>query len=89
MILTAYYGVAWVIRGYLMFRSGYLPKFLGVLMGIGGAGFITRNFLLIFAPAYASPLLLALMFPGGLLLMVWLLVKGIDMMQWNARVSNA
>jgi hypothetical protein len=51
MILTAYYGVAWVIRGYLMFRSGYLPKFLGVLMGIGGAGFITRNFLLIFAPA--------------------------------------
>ena len=89
MILTAYYGLAWVIRGYLMFRSGYLPKFLGLLMGIGGAGFITRNFLLIFAPAYASPLLLALMFPGGLLLMVWLLVKGIDTMQWNARVSNA
>jgi len=89
MILTAYYGVAWVIRGFLMFRSGYLPKFLGVLMGVGGAGFITRNFLLIFAPAYASPLLLALMFPGGLLLMVWLLVKGIDTMQWNARVSNA
>jgi hypothetical protein len=89
MILTVYYGMAWIVRGYLMFRSGYLPKFLGLLMGIGGAGFITRNFLLVLAPTYASPLLLVLMFPGGLLLMGWLLLKGIDMQQWNARVSNA
>jgi Domain of unknown function (DUF4386) len=87
MIFTAYYGIAWIVRGYLMFRSGYLPKLLGVLMGIGGVGFVVRNFLLVLAPAYASPLLLMLLFPGGLLLMAWLLAKGVDMPQWNARVS--
>ena len=87
MIFSGYYGIAWIVRAYLMFHSGYLPKFLGVLMGIGGIGFLARNFLLILAPAYASPLLLVLLFPGALLLMVWLLGKGVDMSQWNARVN--
>ena len=87
MIFSGYYGIAWLVRAYLMFRSGYLPKFLGVLMGIGGAGFLARNFLLILAPAYASPVLLMLLFPGALMLMIWLLLKGVDMPQWNARVS--
>ena len=83
----AYYGIGWILRGYLMFHSGYLPKVLGVLMGIGGVGFVGRNFLLVLAPAYASPLLLVLLFPGGLLLMAWLLAKGVDMPQWNVRVN--
>ena len=88
MIFSGYYGIAWIVRAYLMFRSGYLPKFLGVLMGIGGTGFLARNFLLIMTPAYASPLLLMLLFPGALALMIWLLVKGVDMPQWNARVTG-
>jgi hypothetical protein len=87
MIFSGYYGIAWIVRAYLMFRSGYLPKFLGVLMGIGGIGFLARNFLLILAPSYASPLLLMLLFPGALVLMVWLLVKGVDMPQWHPRVN--
>jgi Domain of unknown function (DUF4386) len=87
MIFTAYYGMAWIVRAYLIFRSGYLPKFLGVLMAIGGIGFVIRNFLLILAPAYASGALLVLMFPGGLLLTVWLLVRGVDVPKWNAKVN--
>lgn len=89
MILTAYYGMAWLIRSYLIFRSGYLPGFLGVLMGIGGAGFVVRNFLLILAPAYASDVFLMLMFPGALILTIWLLVKGVDVGKWNERVKAA
>ena len=87
MIFTAYYGMSWIVRAYLIFRSGYLPKFLGVLMLIGGIGFVVRNFALILAPAYASDGLLMLMFPGGLVLTGWLLVKGVDVAKWNARVN--
>jgi Domain of unknown function (DUF4386) len=89
MIFTAYYGMSWLVRGYLIFHSGYLPKFLGVLMAIGGGGFVVRNVLLILAPAYASRLLLVLMLPGGLLLTVWLLAKGVDIPTWNAKVNAA
>jgi hypothetical protein len=84
-VFTAYYGVAWIVRGYLIFRSGYLPKLIGVLMGIGGCGFVVRNFLVVLAPAYASDVFLMLFFPGGLLLMVWLLIRGVDIAKWNAR----
>ena len=89
MVTTAYYGMSWLVRAYLIVRSGYLPKFLGVLMAIGGAGFVVRNFLLILAPAYAATWLLVLMFPGGLILTIWLLVKGIDMRRWDQRVKAA
>jgi hypothetical protein len=86
-LFTAYYGVAWIVRSYLIFRSGYLPKLIGVLMGIGGFGFVVRNLLLVLAPAYASDVFLMLFFPGGLLLMVWLLIRGVDIAKWNARTS--
>jgi len=89
MLTTAYYGMAWIVRSYLMFHSGYLPKFLAVLMCIGGLGFLVRNFLLILAPAYASDVLLMLMFPGGLIMTIWLLVKGVDVTKWDAKVSAA
>jgi len=89
MIFTAYYGMSWIVRAYLIFRSGYLPKLLGVLMAIGGIGFVVRNFLLVLAPAYASDVLLMLMFPGGLTMTVWLLVKGVNVQKWNAKVNAA
>jgi hypothetical protein len=87
MIFTAYYGMAWIVRGYLMFRSSYLPKFLGVLMAIGGAGFVVRNFAMILAPAYASDIFLLMMFPGGLILTVWLLIKGVNVPKWQAKLN--
>jgi Domain of unknown function (DUF4386) len=86
-LFTAYYGVAWIVRSYLIYQSGYLPKLIGVLMAIGGVGFVARNFLLVLAPAYASDVLLMLLFPGGLLLMGWLLFRGVDIAKWNQRTS--
>jgi Domain of unknown function (DUF4386) len=87
-MFTVFYGVAWVLRGYLIFRSGYLPKFLGVLMTLGGFGFIARNFLLALAPAHAPGSLLLLMLPGGVLLPVWLLVKGVDVRKWEMTAAS-
>ena len=72
----ALYGIATLIRGYLMFRSGYLPKFLGVLFALAGFGFIARNFLFILAPQYDSPFFLLPMFLAGISATVWFLAKG-------------
>ena len=78
-ISSLYYGMGWLVRSYLMFRSGYLPKFLGVLMAIGGLGFVVQAFARVFVPRFPSSMLMALLFPGGLALTFWLLFKGVNM----------
>lgn len=87
-IFLVFYGVGWVLRGYLIFRSGYLPKFLGVLMTLGGLGFVARNFALVLAPAFRSGSLLLLMVPGALSLGGWLLVRGVDVAKWEERAAT-
>lgn len=82
-IFTAFYGIAWVLRGYLMFRSEYFPKFLGVLMTLAGFAFVAQNFALVLAPKYSSGWLMLLMLPGFLVMAVWLLVKGVDVAKWE------
>ena len=82
-ISSLYYGMGWLVRGYLMFRSGYLPKFLGVLMAIGGLAFVVQGFARVFMPRFPSSLLMMLLFPGGLALTFWLLVRGVDMSRWK------
>jgi hypothetical protein len=74
----AFYGTASLIRGYLMFRSRYIPKFLGVLLAIAGACFVIKTFTLVLAPAYSTDLLLVPMFLSLLAMMGWFLIKGVD-----------
>jgi hypothetical protein len=87
-IFMVFYGVASILRGYLIFRSGYLPKVLGVLLALGGLGFVTKNFALVLAPAYASDGLLLPMSLAGVSLTVWLLVKGVDVPKWEAKAAT-
>ena len=86
-VFMVFYGVAWILRGYLIFRSDYLPKTLGALLALAGAGFVARNFLLVLAPAYAYDFLLLPMFLGGVALTAWLLVKGVDIAKWETKAG--
>ena len=71
------YGIATAIRGYLMTRSGYFPKVIGILMMIGGGGFILRTITMLLAPSLSSPILLIPMAFGGIPLMLWMLYAGL------------
>ena len=87
VIFTVFYGVGWVLRGYLIFRSGYFPKFLGMLMTMAGLTFIVSNFAVVLAPGYRTDWLLVLMFPGLLLMTIWLLVRGVDLPKWQEKTA--
>jgi hypothetical protein len=88
-IFMMFYGAGSVLLGYLIFRSGYLPRVLGVLLAISGVGFVTRTFVGILAPAYASPILLMPAALAALALTVWLLVRGVDVPKWQERAGVA
>jgi hypothetical protein len=87
-LFMLFYGTAWIIRGYLTFRSGYLPRFLGALMAVAGLGFFAKNLTQLFAPAYSSDLLLAPMFLNVVVLALWMLVRGVDQAKWDRAVAE-
>lgn len=76
-LFLIFYGLASIIRGYLMFRSGYIPRWLGALLMIGGTGFVLRTFLLVLFPAYVSNYYMMPMVGTILIMGIWFLVKGI------------
>jgi hypothetical protein len=87
-LFSTFYGVANIIFGWLIYRSGYIPRVLGVGMAIMGIAFTARTFLLVLAPGHASPLLLVLagiVFPA---MTLWLLVKGVNVEQWRVMVQR-
>ncbi|MDB5124960.1 MAG: hypothetical protein JWP94_3089 [Mucilaginibacter sp.] len=85
-----FFGFTCLILGYLIFRSGYLPRALGVLMQIAGACYLVNSFAVIIAPAFADrmfPFILLPPFIAELSLCLWLLVKGVNMAKWNAGIG--
>lgn len=83
-----FFGVECVILGYLIFRSGFLPRALGVLMQVAGVCYLVNCFALILSPALASRLFPAILLPaliGELSLCLWLLVKGVNTQRWRHR----
>lgn len=88
-VFMVFYGIAMLIRGVLMFRSGYLPRTLGALLAVAGLGFTTRAFLVVLAPRYASSLLLLPMFLALGSMIVWFLTRGIDVPKWDESVRAA
>lgn len=88
-VFSMFYGAGAICLGYLIFRSEFLPKFLGVLLAISGAGFVAKAFASVLAPQYASPLLLLPVAVAWIALTAWLLVKGVDTATWQAKAAGA
>jgi hypothetical protein len=85
-----FFGCVCLVLGYLIFRSGFLPKFLGILMQIAGLSYLVNSFALILSPSLAGWLFPAILLPafvGEASLCIWLLAKGVNVSKWNARVS--
>lgn len=86
-VFSMFYGAGAMLLGYLIFRSQYLPRILGVLLAISGVGFVIKAFASVLTPTYASPLLLLPVAVAWLSLTVWLLVKGVDIQRWQENAA--
>ena len=76
-----------LILGYLIFKSGYFPKILGVLFLIAGFGYLIDSFALLLSPTYqTTPVYLALPIAiAEIAFPLWLLIKGVDEEQYVER----
>jgi hypothetical protein len=91
-IALVFFGCACLVEGYLLYKSGYFPKFIGVLMQIAGLCYLSSCFADLLAPSIADLITPAILLPpllGELSYCLWLLIKGVDVGKWNERTRAA
>jgi hypothetical protein len=86
LISFMFWGLDEILLGYLIFRSGFLPRILGVLLGISGLLYLCDPLLTFGAPALAAriyPAGLALCVPGEFLSALWMATVGLNVDKWR------
>ena len=85
-ISLVFLGIATFFQGYLIFRSTFLPKFLGVVAMVGGLGWLTYVYPPLGSLVFYPLILFAML--GVLLTSGWLLVRGVDEQRWREQASK-
>jgi hypothetical protein len=86
-IYLVFFGFWCILIGYLIFRSTFLPRILGVLVAISGLGWVTY-----LSPPLANhlwPYIAAASALGEIPLEFWLIVMGLNVQRWKEQASAA
>jgi hypothetical protein len=90
-IYVVFYGVDFICVGYLVLKSTFLPRAIGVLLAIDALAYLTDGFATMLAPGFAARLVPWIGLPtiiaeGSLYL--WLLVAGVNAERWKEQASR-
>ena len=88
IIAQMFWGLWLFPFGYLVFKSGFLPRILGVLLMIGCFGYLIDFVRFVFFPDF-DVTISQFTGIGELLLPLWLLVKGVNVEQWEKRALES
>jgi hypothetical protein len=79
------FGCYCLLLGWLVLRSGFIPKLFGALLMLSGAAWLLGNLALLAEPALAKRFLLIVGVAalGEILFTLWLLFKGVDVARWE------
>jgi Domain of unknown function (DUF4386) len=83
-IAAIFWGLWLFPMGYLVYKSGFLPRILGILLMIGCAGYLIQSFATFLFPGFAVNIAL-FTFWGEILFPLWLLIRGVNVEQWQKR----
>ncbi len=87
-IASIFWGLWLFPMGYAIFKSGYLPRVLGILLMIGCFGYLFDSFTTLLLPDFGFTIA-QFTFIGELLLPLWLLIKGVNVERWEKRALGA
>lgn len=92
MLWGLLFGFHLALLGYLVYRSGFWPRLLGVLLMGASLGYLAQSYGHIVSPdqdSFFAVLVVILAVPGELGFTIWLLWKGIDADRWYRRNREA
>ncbi|HEX9083363.1 MAG TPA: DUF4386 family protein, partial [Gemmatimonadaceae bacterium] len=86
-----YFGFQILTVGYLIARSRFVPRAIGVLLVLGGVGFLITSVTNFVSPVLGdrlAPVLLPIVLLGEGSLALWLLIRGVDVEQWRSTTAR-
>ena len=86
LVWGLFFGLHLLLLGWLVYRSGFLPKLPGILLALAGVGYLAQSYGTLVAPDLSgelSTVVLVLAVPGELMFAVWLLIKGVNADAWK------
>jgi hypothetical protein len=86
-IALVFFGFETLLRGWLLFNSEFLPRFLGVLSMIGGIGWLTWLWPPLGSQTFTGVALFAI--AGVIATSGWLFIRGVDDEKWKERAALA
>ncbi|MEH6537586.1 MAG: DUF4386 domain-containing protein [Psychroserpens sp.] len=87
IIAQVFWGLWLFPLGYLVYHSGYMPKFIGVLLIIGCVGYVVDSFTLILLPEFKITFS-EFTFLGEVIFPLWLLIKGIKKKHLSPAINS-
>ena len=89
-ICMVFFGFFCLLLGYLIFRSIFLPRIIGVLLAIAGLCYLTNYLATFLAPEFAAHLFPYILIPGlaEIVLALWLLVAGVNVQRWKKQAGH-
>jgi hypothetical protein len=81
LVTQVFWGLWLLPLGGLVFRSGFLPRLLGVLLVIAGAGYVIDSGTQLLSPGL--PAISLFTFVGEILFPLWLLIRGVNVQRWQ------
>ncbi|HWW73706.1 MAG TPA: DUF4386 domain-containing protein [Duganella sp.] len=91
-LALVFFGVECLIVGHLIRKSGYMPAAIGALMQLAGACYLVNSFAMILYPALQDMLFPAILLPsfiGESAFCLYLLIKGVNVPEWERRAGGA
>ena len=90
-VWEAFFGLHLAVLGYLIFKSGYFPRILGVLMVFAALGYLGHSYGGWLYPGSAETLALVVgvtAIIGELPFFLWLAIKGVNVQRYNERAQQ-
>jgi hypothetical protein len=87
LLSWVFYGVDELSTGFLIFKSGFLPRMLGILLSLSGLCYFSHGMLSFLAPSLDAklyPYILYPCLPGEAGTSLWFAIMGLNVAKWKS-----
>jgi hypothetical protein len=89
-LAIVFFGFYCISVGYLIFKSTFLPRIVGIMMTVGGLCYLINSFSSFIAPQFAANLFPFIQIPSGLAELTFclcLLIVGVNSVKWKEKAN--